>query len=201
MKKATLIKKISTTQEIWSSYYEFPSFGVSPRVFTVLQVTHYEPSSPRTGCVNSARAAPFYLTQLSDSLFISIPVDLTSEPELAKLEERGVKGRYVSVESLTELPSGKTEWRMATSSSPGGRIPALLVENTMASTISAVSISRWILVPSMVTWVIRTSHTSLSGSKLSDTRRRPKEFPLYQLLRISTRLSTSFLSTNRPLSV
>ncbi|KAI9446496.1 hypothetical protein H4582DRAFT_569251 [Lactarius indigo] len=119
VKKATLIKKVSATQEIWSSYYEFPSFGVSPRVFTVLQVTCYEPSSPRTG------------------LIISIPVDLTGEPELAKLEERGVKGRYVSVESLTELPSGKTEWRMATSSSPGGRIPTLLVENTMASAISA----------------------------------------------------------------
>ncbi|KAF8275059.1 hypothetical protein EI94DRAFT_1712287 [Lactarius quietus] len=119
VKKATLIKKISATQEIWSSYYEFPSFGVSPRVFTVLQVTHYEPSSPRTG------------------VFISIPVDLTSEPDLAKLEESGVKGRYVSVECLTELPSGKTEWRMATSSSPGGRIPSFLVDNTMASTISA----------------------------------------------------------------
>ncbi|KAH9043279.1 hypothetical protein EDB85DRAFT_1856229, partial [Lactarius pseudohatsudake] len=126
VKKATSIKKLSATQEIWSSYYEFPSFGVSPRVFTVLQVTHYEPSSPRTG------------------LFISIPIDLTSEPDLAKLEERGVKGRYVSVECLTELPSGKTEWRMATSSSPGGRIPAFLVENTMASTISAVSISRYL---------------------------------------------------------
>jgi hypothetical protein len=59
VKKATLIKKISATQEIWSSYYEFPTFGVSPRVFTVLQVTHYEPSSPRTGCVNSVKAAPF----------------------------------------------------------------------------------------------------------------------------------------------
>jgi len=119
VKKATMVKKISATQEIWSSYYEFPSFGVSPRVFTVLQVTHYEPSSPRSG------------------LFISIPVDLTSDPELAKLEEKGIKGRYVSVECLTELPSGKTEWRMATSSSPGGRIPTFLVDNTMASTISA----------------------------------------------------------------
>ena len=79
---------------------------------------------------------------LSGSLFISIPVDLTSDPELAKLEEKGIKGRYVSVECLTELPSGKTEWRMATSSSPGGRIPTFLVDNTMASTISAVSISR-----------------------------------------------------------
>lgn len=119
VKKATLIKKISATQEIWSTYYEFPTFGVSPRVFTVLQVTHYEPSSPRTG------------------LFISIPVDLTSEPDLAKLEEKGIRGRYVSVESLTELPSGETEWRMATSSSPGGRIPAFIVNSTMASAISA----------------------------------------------------------------
>lgn len=79
----------------------------------------------------------------SDSLFISIPVDLTSEPDLAKLEEKGIKGRYVSVESFKELPSGETEWRMATSSSPGGRIPAFIVNSTMASTISAVSISRY----------------------------------------------------------
>jgi hypothetical protein len=91
-----------------------------------------------------SRAAPFYLARsLSDSLFISIPLDLTSEPELAKLEEKGIKGRYVSIESLTELPSGRTEWRMATSSSPGGRIPAFLVNSTMASTISAVSNSRY----------------------------------------------------------
>lgn len=80
---------------------------------------------------------------LSDSLFISIPVDLTSEPDLAKLEDNGVKGRYVSVECLTELPSGETEWRMATSSSPGGRIPAFIVNSTMASAISAVSISHY----------------------------------------------------------
>lgn len=82
----------------------------------------------------------YFTYTLSDSLFISIPLDLTGEPELAKLEEKGVKGRYVSVECLTELPSGKTEWRMATSSSPGGSIPAFLVNNTMASAISAVSI-------------------------------------------------------------
>lgn len=74
-----------------------------------------------------------------NSLFISIPVDLSSDPELAKLEEKGVRGSYASVESLKELPNGNTEWRMATSSSPGGRIPALVVEKTMASTISAVS--------------------------------------------------------------
>ena len=79
-----------------------------------------------------------FIIQLFNSIFVSVPVDLSSDPELAKFEEKGVKGRYASVERVKELPSGNTEWRMATSSSPGGRIPALLVENTMASTISAV---------------------------------------------------------------
>lgn len=80
-----------------------------------------------------------FLIQLFNSIFVSIPVDLSSDPELAKLEEKGVKGRYVSVESINELSSGNTEWRMATSSSPGGRIPTFIVESSMASTISAVS--------------------------------------------------------------
>ncbi|KAI9509341.1 hypothetical protein F5148DRAFT_763905 [Russula earlei] len=120
VKKATLVKKVSATQEIWTMYYEFPSFGVSSRVFTILVVTHYdESSSPREG------------------LSVSIPVDLSSDPELAKLEEKGVKGRYVSVGSIKELPNGNTEWRMATSSSPGGRIPTFIVESTMPRTISA----------------------------------------------------------------
>jgi len=78
----------------------------------------------------------------SNSLFISIPIDLSSDPELAKLEEKGVKGRYVSVENIKQLPNGNTEWRMATSSNPGGRIPSFIVESTMASAISAVSTSR-----------------------------------------------------------
>ncbi len=69
-------------------------------------------------------------------------MDLSSDPELAKLEEKGVKGHYVSVESVKELPSGNTEWRMATSSSPGGRIPTFVVESTMASSISEVSMSK-----------------------------------------------------------
>jgi Protein of unknown function (DUF3074) len=64
---------------------------------------------------------------------------VTSDPKLAKLEEKGVRGRFVSVESIKELPGGKTEWRMATSSSPGGRIPAFVVEKTMPSSIAAVS--------------------------------------------------------------
>jgi len=149
LKKATLVKKISPTQEIWTLYYEFSSFsfGISPRVFTVLQVSHYdESSSPRTGCVHpfpshliNQSHTPHYFT---NSLFISIPVDLTSDPELAKLEEKGVKGRYVSVESVKELTDGNTEWRMATSSSPFGRLPTFIVEIALPKTISAVSTAR-----------------------------------------------------------
>ncbi|KAI0054027.1 hypothetical protein FA95DRAFT_27427 [Auriscalpium vulgare] len=120
VKKVTLVKKLSPTQEIWSMYYEFGSFGVSPRVFTVLQTTYYDPNSPRTG------------------IFTCIPVDLSEDPELMKLEESAVKGHYCSVECVKELPNGNVEWRMATTSSPGGHIPAFLVDSTMGSTISSV---------------------------------------------------------------
>lgn len=72
------------------------------------------------------------------SIIVSIPVDVTGEEEYAKLEEKGVKGRYVSVERLQELDDGKVEWRMATSSTPGGNIPQFVADSSMASTISHV---------------------------------------------------------------
>jgi len=69
-------------------------------------------------------------------------VDVTGDPNMAKLEERGVRGRYCSVESIKELDGGRVEWRMVTSSTPGGRIPTFFVENSLPSQISAVSASR-----------------------------------------------------------
>lgn len=93
-------------------------------------------------CIQHHHVASLSYRFRSNSLFVSIPIDLSSDPELAKLEEKGVKGRYVSVESIKQLPNGNTEWRMATSSTPGGRIPSFIVESTMASSISAVSTSR-----------------------------------------------------------
>ncbi|PBK97070.1 hypothetical protein ARMGADRAFT_1077180 [Armillaria gallica] len=117
--KVTKVKDISPTQSIWTLHYKFPP-PVQPRVFTVLQVVHLTETSPRTGVV------------------VSIPIDLSSpeDADLAKLEEKGVKGRYVSVEQLAELENGNTEWRMATSSTPGGLIPSFLTESTMNSTIA-----------------------------------------------------------------
>lgn len=70
---------------------------------------------------------------------MSIPIDIAGDTELSKLEEKGVKGRYVSVERLQEVEGGKVIWEMATSSTPGGSIPRFVAENSMASQISAVS--------------------------------------------------------------
>ena len=74
-------------------------------------------------------------------MIVSIPIDLSEDSELEALEEKGIKGRYVSVERLTELENGKTEWRMATSSTPGGSIPTFIVESSMASKIAEVRVS------------------------------------------------------------
>ncbi|KAJ6597053.1 hypothetical protein DFH09DRAFT_1357127 [Mycena vulgaris] len=115
--KVTKVKEISATQNIWTIYYAF-SPPVSPRVFTVVQITRLNESSPRSGTI------------------VSIPIDLTEDEALAKLEEKGVKGRYVSVERILELDDGTIEWRMATSSTPGGSIPTFIVERSMAGKIA-----------------------------------------------------------------
>jgi len=69
-----------------------------------------------------------------------MPVDLTvpGSEDLLRHEESGVKGRYVSVDRLVELEGGKTEWRMATSGTPGGHIPGFLSEGMMDSKIAQV---------------------------------------------------------------
>ncbi|KAF8212061.1 hypothetical protein K438DRAFT_2010351 [Mycena galopus ATCC 62051] len=118
IKKVTKVKQISETQSIWTLYYTFPP-PVTPRVFTVVQITRLNDSSPRSGTI------------------VSIPVDLTEDQDLAKLEEKGVRGRYVSVERILELEDGTIEWRMATSSTPGGSIPTFIAERSMAGQIAA----------------------------------------------------------------
>lgn len=117
-------------------YYVFPP-PVSPRVFTVLITTHLESdSSPRTGLVFLTRVLKMTKTNSQIRLIISNTVDLSGDQDLAKLEEKGVKGRYMSIERITELENGKVEWRMAVSSSPGGMIPAVVSEGSMAGQIS-----------------------------------------------------------------
>jgi len=131
----TLIKSISPTQSIWSLYYTFPP-PVSPRIFTVVQLTCLDQIT-RTGII------------------VSIPVDVTGDAELVMLEEKGIKGRYVSVERLQEIEGGKVIWQMATSSTPGGYIPSFIAESSIAGQISAD-------VPHFIKWfhTVRSQPTS-----------------------------------------
>ena len=83
----------------------------------------------------------YKLTNDNIRMIVSIPVDLSPDPELAKMEEKGVEARYVSIELLKELPDGKTEWSMATASRAEGFIPQFIAERTMPSSISHVCVS------------------------------------------------------------
>ena len=71
---------------------------------------------------------------------MSVPITLSSEEDedLAALEEKGVKGRYASVERILELPGDKIEWRMAVSSSPGGLIPQFITDSVVPQEVSKV---------------------------------------------------------------
>jgi hypothetical protein len=89
------------------------------------------------------------------------------DEELAKIEEKGTKGRYVSVERLLELEDGQVEWRMATSSLPGGSIPSFVSEHSMPGQIAAVCMSLRHYCH-MIHFDYRMSHIFSSGSTLHE---------------------------------
>uniref|UniRef100_D8PSR8 DUF3074 domain-containing protein n=1 Tax=Schizophyllum commune (strain H4-8 / FGSC 9210) TaxID=578458 RepID=D8PSR8_SCHCM len=127
IRKVTKVEEISPAQEIWTLLYKFNPV-MTPRVFTVLQLAHLDESHP-TGRVG---------------IIVQVPIDLSPDPELAKLEEKGVKASYVSVEQLTETKdgtdsgseAGKVRWTMATSSHPGGMIPDAITNASLAGEIA-----------------------------------------------------------------
>ncbi|KAF9532228.1 hypothetical protein CPB83DRAFT_665682 [Crepidotus variabilis] len=131
IKDSIKVKQVSPTAEIWAMHYHFTP-PVTDRVFTVFQVVHLssEEGKPRVGTI------------------VSLPVDLTSPEDqgLHDLEPKGaITGRYVSVERVMELENGNIEWRVVTSSSPGGNIPSFIVNSSMAKTIAHD-------VPSFLKW-------------------------------------------------
>lgn len=92
--KVTLLQTISPNQTLWTLHYKFPP-PVSPRVFTVLQVTHLaggDDGKPREGWI------------------ISVPVNVSENADMKAKEEKGARGRYVSVERVKEGKDGILEW-------------------------------------------------------------------------------------------
>ncbi|KNZ73774.1 hypothetical protein J132_09676 [Termitomyces sp. J132] len=125
IKEVIKLKEVSPTASIWALYYTFTP-PVSPRVFTVIQIRRLDTTSAKRR-----------------GMIVSLPIDLSGpeDKKLAALEPEGVRGRYVAVETITDLDNGNTEWRMATSSTPGGIIPSFVVETTMNSKIADVCIN------------------------------------------------------------
>jgi len=119
LKRTTLVKEVAPNQFINSLYYEFPP-PVSPRVFTEMQIMR----------------APYGEAGSREAYVISLAVDLSDNKELMDKEEKGVRGRYVSIEYLKELPDGNTEWSMATCSTPGGSIPKFIAERSIPSSVA-----------------------------------------------------------------
>jgi len=122
---ASLIKMVEPrTREVWSLHYTFGKL-LSQRTFTILLDTHL--FSPTSGIV------------------ISVPFNTASDKDLRNLEGSwgdhgkggvGVRGRYAAVEWLHVNAAGKVEWRMATTSAPGGMIPGALAAGAIPGAIA-----------------------------------------------------------------
>ncbi|KAG8940769.1 hypothetical protein FRC04_005038 [Tulasnella sp. 424] len=124
IQKASLVTIIETgTCEVWNLHYNF-SPVLQKRSFTVLIVSHLEPVSETN--------------PLRQGWVVSMPFDPTSDPELAAMEEKGVRGRYLAVERIQETLDGKVDWRMATCSDVGGVIPEFIAAATVPKQISHV---------------------------------------------------------------
>ncbi|CAE6338671.1 unnamed protein product [Rhizoctonia solani] len=112
----------------WTYHYTY-SPPVSPRTFTVLLATSLDDKPPRQAWV------------------INIPFDVGENEGLKALEERGVRGRFTSVDRLLEV-DGKVEWiprqdnpflsrvRGATMYQIGGSIPNFIPERGMPRQIA-----------------------------------------------------------------
>jgi len=89
------LERISPEQEIWTLHYALRP-PISDRVFTVVITVHVdkdENTGLRTGYV------------------ISVPIDVSSNPEYSKKETPVTRGRYTSMERIQETAEGGVNWR------------------------------------------------------------------------------------------
>jgi hypothetical protein len=89
------VKKISDDQEIWVTHFALKP-PASNRLFTILIATRVDTDST---------------TGLRTGYVMSIPVDVSSDPELTKLEYNATRGSYSAIERIRELPDGSVNWR------------------------------------------------------------------------------------------
>ena len=107
--------------EVWRLTYELPS-PTSPRTFVVLLLSRELESTDGRRCfMNSELEGESWLKT------VSLPYSHPDCPEKQGAEKSRVRGKYVSVERVTEADHGaQVEWRMATSSDAGGALARCL---------------------------------------------------------------------------
>ncbi|WVR08098.1 hypothetical protein IAU60_005144 [Kwoniella sp. DSM 27419] len=119
--------------EVWRLTYKTPP-PTNPRTFVVLLLSRELKSGPK-----GERAF----------MNISIPFTHPDCPEKVGAEKSRVRGKYVSVERVTECEQGdKVEWRMATSSDAGGNIPRFVTNSSLPNSIAED-------VPSFLGWMVK----------------------------------------------
>ncbi|KAL7425081.1 hypothetical protein Q5752_000769 [Cryptotrichosporon argae] len=119
--------------EVWRLTYVTPP-PTSPRTFVVLLLSRELVSEPR-----GARSF----------MNISIPFAHSDCPEKQGPEKSRCRGKYVSVELVTEEDGGaRVDWKMATSSDAGGNIPRFVTNTSLPSKISED-------VPAFLGWMVR----------------------------------------------
>lgn len=73
---------------------------------------------------------------------VTLPIDLSSRDtaDLAELEEKGVRGRYVAIELLRETDDGMIEWRRIARVDPGGMLPKFWTAKQFPSRMAEVTL-------------------------------------------------------------
>jgi len=135
-----LLKTINDDQEIWALHYALRP-PASNRLFTVLFTIHLttdESTGLRTGYV------------------LSIPVDVTSDHSLASQEYQATRGYYSAISRVRELPDGGVNWRVITTSTPGGMIPQWIADRAMPGKIKED-------VPSYLAWLTKRDGATSSS--------------------------------------
>jgi len=130
LKCVTCLERISPQQEIWTLHYALRP-PISDRVFTVVITTHVDKDET---------------TGLRTGYIISLPIDVSSNPDYSKQEAPVTRGRYSSIERIQETTDGGVNWRMITSSTPGGAIPQWIANRSIPGKIQED-------VPAYIEWM------------------------------------------------
>ncbi|QRV80214.1 hypothetical protein RhiJN_08229 [Ceratobasidium sp. AG-Ba] len=170
----------------WTFHYSY-SPPVSPRTFTILLATSLDDNPPRQGWV------------------ISIPFDVGENEGLKALEEKGVRGRFTTVERLMEVDD-KVEWMAVTMNQIGGSIPDFISERKMPKQFSEAGIHSYadilmLIIPPSPQKRVPQVLEYMAAKREGQTGRKPKlvsRSSSLSIIKKARRKSVNALSSSAP---